>query len=581
MMNLFHSVALRLAKILATPLFALPAATLCIVPVVFAQTATPTPADAVVVSTKDDEGRAPASVPNTAAGQPEMVWTLRDAISTALENNVDIAIERKNLRIGEFAILSAEGVYEPVFKAEPSFNSARQPNIGRFSGVSANENSTNTTSFDLNPGIEKRLRTGGGSFALSFDNPRTSSNSAIISPLYSPQLSVTYTQPLFRNRQIDSSRLQILVAKKTLTLTDAQFRQQVISIINQVQQAYWNLAFALRNVSVQSDGVALAQKQVDQNQKQVDTGMLAPLEVVAARTTLESRNQALIQARINAIQAQNALKTLVVDSTRSAIWDKEIIPSDFYDEQPSGQSLADALESGYSSRPEVDQFKTQEDIDRLNIKYLRNQTKPQIDLVSTYSVTGAAGTPTSSLACPAGSALGSAGLCTPGNVAPTLTPASVNPKFAGGYLAALQNLATNRFNTVSVGLSISLPFHNKTAQADLGSALVTESQTELQERKQLQTIEADVRNAFQTVGLARQNLDAARLERQFAEIQLDGEEKKFASGLSTTFLVLTQQNALIQARGAEISALAAYNNAVAALQQATGTTLSSNNVEIK
>ena len=142
-------------------------------------------------------------------------------------------------------------------------------------------------------------------------------------------------------------------------------------------------------------------------------------------------------------------------------------------------------------------------------------------------------------------------------------------------------MLTNKYNTFSIGLNISLPFHNKTAEANLGRSLAIESQTELQERKQLQTIEVDVRNSYRSVTNAKRNLDAARLSRQYAETQLDAEQKKFASGLSTTFLVLTRQNDLIQARGAEVNGLAAYNNAIAALQQATGTTLTSNNVEIK
>ncbi|MEP6946734.1 MAG: TolC family protein [Acidobacteriota bacterium] len=535
----------------------------------------------VIVSSKDDVPAQPVPPVDPLDDDRSVYWTLHDAITTALENNVDIAIERKNLRIGEFNLRSAEGVYEPVLLATPSFNSANQPNIGRFSGLSSNENSTKTSNLSLNAGVQKQFRTEGGSFTASFDNPRTTSNSAIVSPLYSPQLSFSYTQPLFRNRRIDFNRLQILVAKKNLTLTDAQFRQQVISTIFQVQQAYWNLAYAQRNVSVQNDGLDLAQKLVDQNQKQVDVGMLAPLEVDSAKTTLEIRRQALIQAQNTAFQAETALKNLVVNGTQSPIWSKDIFPTDFFDEQPSGQSLSDDLNDGYSKRPEVDQFKAQRHIDKSNIDYYHDQTKPQIDLVSSYSIAGAGGTPTSTLTCPTGSSLASNGLCAPGNISPSVTTSSVNSRFVGGYGTAIGSLLTNKYNTVTVGLSISFPFHNKTAQANLGKALATESQTELQERKQLQTIEAEVRNAYQAVLLSKKNLDAARLARQYAEIQLDGEQKKFASGLSTTFLVLTQQNALIQAKGAEISALSAYNTSVAALQQASGTTLESNEVEIK
>jgi len=505
---------------------------------------------------------------------------LQNAITEALSNNVDISIERRNLHIAEFEIKAAEGVYEPVFSATPTFSSLTQPNIGRFSGVSSAESATSTNTLSLDGGLEKKLRFGGGDFQTSFTNQRTTSNSAIVSPLYQPDLSFSFTQPLWRNRSIDSNRLQIYVARKTFSLTDSQFRQQVISTVYQVQQAYWNLAFALRNVSVQQDGVDLAQKQVDDNQKQLKIGMLAPLDVVSAQTTLETRKQALAQGQIAALQAQNTLKNLVAGGTDAVVWGRDINPIDFFEEQPLSISLDDALTQAYTNRPEAEQFKIQKDINKLDVDFFRNQTRPEIDVVGSYGISGAGGTPVSSPTCPTGTSL-SGTLCQPGGITPTSVPANINNNFVGGYGTALGNMFSNKYHDVSVGLTISLPLHNKTAKANLGKALETESQTELQERKQLQSIEVDVRNAYQSIALAQKNLDAARLARQYAETQLDGEQKKFAAGLSTTFLVLTRQNDLIQARGDEINALSAYNKAVSALQLATGATLVTNNVEIR
>ncbi len=542
----------------------------------------PTPVPAVVTVSKGDNGGAiPIPAKDPLDSDRAVFWSLRTAILTALANNVDIEIERRNLKISEYNLLAAQGYYEPVFSASPSFNSTRQPNISRITSLTTSQQTVSTQTATFNAGLQKPIQFGGGLFQTSFDNTRSTSNNAIASPLYTPQLSFSYTQPLWRNRSIDSGRLQILVAKKTLTLTDSQFRQQVISTIYQVQQAYWNLALAQRNVSVQNDGVELAQKLVDDNQKQVDVGMLAPLDVVTAKATLETRRQSLFQAKNAATQAQNALKSLVVEGTQSNIWNQDINPTDLLEEREPGISLDDSLTNAYANRPEIEQFKTQADIDQLNVKYYRNQTKPQIDLVSSYSATGVGGSPVSTLTCPTGTILGSNGLCSPGNIPPTVTTTNINSNFVGGYGTSLGNLATNRYNTVTVGLTISLPLHNKTAEANLGRALEEAKMTDLQQRKQMQTIEADVRSSYQAVVLAKQNLDAARLARQYAETQLDGEQKKFASGLSTTFLVLTRQNDLIQARGAEINGLSAYNNAISALQQATGTTLTSNNVEIK
>ncbi len=352
----------------------------------------------------------------------------------------------------------------------------------------------------------------------------------------------------------------------------------------QVQQAYWNLAFAIRNVTVQRDGVALAQKQVDQNEIQMQVGTLAPLDVISAKTTLETRRQALIQAEEAATQSQNTLKILVVVGTQSELWNKEIFPTEFFEETPLSLSLNEALTSAYANRPEVAQLKTQKEINNIDIDYYRNQTKPQIDLVAGYDLTGAGGKPVSTLSCPTGTTLTTTSgsqVCSPGNLPPTVTTASVNNSFVGGYGTALGNLLSNKYRTFSVGVNISLPLGNRTAKANLGQARETAEQTDLMLRKQMQIIESDVRNAYQAVISSQRIVNVARLARQYAEVQLDGEQKKFAAGMSTTFLVLTRQNDLIQARGAEISALADYNNAVAALQQATSATLESNGVEIK
>src|SRR6266542_3781257 len=142
--------------------------------------------------------------------------------------------------------------------------------------------------------------------------------------------------------------------------------------------------------------------------------------------------------------------------------------------------------------------------------------------------------------------------------------------FIGGYGTALRNLFDNSFPTWRVGVNISLPLRNLTAQANLGGALETGRQLDAELRKQLQTIEADVLR-----------YGAARAAREYAEQQLAGEQEKFSVGLSTTFLVLTRQNDLSQARGAEAQTLTDYNKAIAALQSAISTTLTDNSVEIR
>ena len=132
----------------------------------------------------------------------------------------------------------------------------------------------------------------------------------------------------------------------------------------------------------------------------------------------------------------------------------------------------------------------------------------------------------------------------------------------------------------SVGVTISFPFRNRTAEANLAGARITQHQLETQTRQQEQAILVEVRNAVQAVETARQRVIAARTARENAEIQLDGERKLFESGRSTQFLLFQRENALTNARNAEIRAETDYNKAVANLQKATSTTFVQNRIQI-
>lgn len=394
-------------------------------------------------------------MPDQLAGiEPDKVarWTLKDAILAALEKNVDIEIERENVRLAQFDLFAARGVYDPLTSSTIFYNAQKTPNSFRFSGSTQSFVQTNTMGYNF--GLSQLVEYTGGSYQVNFNNSRVSSNTSSLSTAYNPSLSASFTQPLMRNFRTDTNRHQITIAKKKLDLSDAEFRQRAIEIIAGVEAAYWDLAFAIRNEEIQRDAVKLAETQLKNNQRQVQVGTLAPMDVISAATQLESNRQQVFQAMNTVAQAESALKAMTVES------------------------------------PDSD------------------------------------------------------------------------------------------FPTWRVGVNFSLPLRNRTAEANLGRALESGRQLDLQTRKQLQTIEVEVRNAYHAAETAELRVEAARAARRYAEQQLEGEQKKFSAGLSTTFLILTRQNDLSQARGVEVRALTDYNKAVADLQRAVSTTLSSNSIEI-
>ncbi len=474
----------------------------------------------------------------------------------ALDKNVDIDIERENVRLAQFSIDGAKGAYDPATAIDFSYESLKSPNAFLFSGTAQNFVLRDTLlyNFSLNQLVEK----GGGNYSINLNNSRVGSNTQNFTPQFNPNLTLQYTQPLFKNFSVDANRRAIKIAKKQLDLSDALFRQRAIDIIAQVQRAYWDLALAIRDEEIQRDAVALAETQLHNNQRQVEVGTLAPIDVVSAAAQLESRRQQAFQA-INAVAlAENSIKALTVESPTSQLWSAQIIPVEPFEIQHVALPLQDALKLAFENRPELKQYALQKEMNQIDVDYYKDQLKPQIDLIGAYRMTGLAGSPRAGV-----------------------PPGQIFPEFVGGYGTALKNLVQNDFRTWSVGLQFTFPLRNRVAKANYGRALETDRKLELQTRSQLQSIEVEVRNAVQAVETTQFRIEASRLAREYAQQQLDGEMKKFQAGMIANFFVLTRQNELAAARGVEQRALADYNKAVADLQRVISTTLSSNNIEIR
>ncbi|HYE75825.1 MAG TPA: TolC family protein, partial [Blastocatellia bacterium] len=357
----------------------------CFVPALAQTPVPPTPAPQQITS---------RPVPNRAVGldpDKKVQWTLRDAILAGLEKNVDIEIERENVRLAQFDLFAAQGFYDPLTSSGISYNSSTQANTRLFSGTDATtiDNKTLTYNFGFQQFVERT----GANYAINFNNQRNVNNFGVLTPQYTPTLNFSITQPLWRNFKTDINRRQIKISRKRLDLSDAQFRQRAIEIISSVQQAYWDLAFAIKDEEIQRDAVKLAEIQLNNNQRQVEVGTLAPIDVVSAATELETRRQQVFQAMNSVAQAENALKALTVGGPNDELWTAQITPVENFEAQPISMPLNDAMRLATENRPELKQFALQKEINEIDVDFLRNQTKPQIDFVANYNMLGVAGNP--------------------------------------------------------------------------------------------------------------------------------------------------------------------------------------------
>jgi HAE1 family hydrophobic/amphiphilic exporter-1 len=534
-------------------------------------------------------------------GSEALPLSLNDAIKRALENNNDIEVSRDDVRIAETQLRALEGIFDPIFAITPQYDRRISPQASSLGGGSV----TSTTTYSFSPSVQKQFGRGGGSYFLQFQNAHqdTSNSFSLLNPVYSSNLSLGFTQPLLRDRSIDNNRRQIRIQRKRLDQTDADFRQRTIDVINRVQQAYWELVFALRDQQNQLANLNLSRESLRNIEAQIAAGAKAPLERAEVQTELANRETALYSAIQAVAIAENNVKVLIFKNPNTPEWSSQLTPTDTPKFDTAPVVLDDALKAARDNRPELRRLRLQNDINDIDVQFFKNQTKPQIDLVGTVALTGLAGTSLGTVIPP-----GATQPLIVGN--PLLDPSAfllseiqaiqraeglpvavvpstaveantINPTLVGGYGRDLRNLFGGDTYNVTVGVAIAFPFKNKTAKANLAGARIQKEQLQASMRSQEQLIEVDVRNSAQAVESSRQRVLSAREARVNAEMQLEGEQRLYQVGRSTTFLLFQRENALANARASELRAETDYNKALADLQRATSTTLRANNVVVE
>ena len=498
--------------------------------------------------------------------------TLDGAIIMALENNRDIEVSRKNVRIAEFDLLAARGVYEPRFTGQLYYERSTVPNVSIFS---SNQTTTQSTLVG-NTALSAYVPNFGTQVQATFNNQRLTTDNpiSILSPQLNASLGFSVTQPLLRGRSMDPQRRTIEIAKRNLSLSDAQFRQKAIEVVTAVERAYWDLVYALRNLGVQKDGVRDAKEQLEHNRRLVDEGQLAPIDIVAAETQVANYEGAVYDALNLVNVAENALKNIVSPHRRDDIWEQAITPVDEVRVEVPTVSLDQAMVTAFANRPELDLNKVQKDINEVDRRYYNSQRKPQIDLIASYNSAGIGGTPNP-------------------NFDPNFpTPCTVNPSSpeCQQQLANLQLLTgspysgvfTNKYPTYRVGIQFNLPmFGDKTARAQYGRALVEGEKINTQREALEQAIQVDVRNALQVVKTAESRLRFASIARENSDKQYESERRKLDNGQSDIYRVLERQTALTAARSNELRAQTELNKAIADLERAMGNSLKANGVDSK
>jgi outer membrane protein len=520
----------------------------------------------------------------------QQTMSLKEVVELALRNNKDIEVSRSVVRSAEESLRWAHGFYDPKLKFNRLFFHEVLPvsssTLGGDTGSITAKGSTGGLSlFGLSP-------KGGGQYEIAYNDSQTQTNVifATLDKQFKTNLTFSYKQPLLRNRKIDEPRRQIEIARKNLSLTDAEFRLSVIDTITRVRNLYWEMVYALRNLQIQQDALRAAEEQLSHTRRLVGRGYVAPIDVTQVEVQVSNFREGLFMALERVAKSDSALKNLIVTDIKDPLWNVLIIPSDPVDAKAPTINAEEALTEALAHRPEVQQSDIARSINELNQRFYSDQKRPQVDLVAHYSLDGLAGS-VNPLSSQDPIAFSSTVLTNRVNelsvlaglppLVPPANTATVPPFLIGSYGQSLSNLFARRFPTLRFGVQLELPIFNRQAEAQFALSLEEGSQIKTRRQQLDQLIKVDVRTALQSVRTAEARLRASAEARGASEQQYESEVRKYNGGHSTTFLVLDRQVALKNARGVELKCQMDINKGISELERATGRTFQSLNLVVK
>jgi HAE1 family hydrophobic/amphiphilic exporter-1 len=514
--------------------------------------------------------------------------TLEQAIQMALEHNNDVLVARLQFQAAGEDVRSAEGLFDPRLLPTFTYQNATTPVTSSLSG-GANGKVEETRAIGTMR-LEGLSPWAGGRFSVDFSASRVESSNQFLrlNPTFPTAAVMSYTQPLLRGLRMDAPRRQVLLSRRAADLTDLQLTRTVMDQLSAVEQAYWDLVYATRNLEVVTQALAQARAQVASNERQVQSGTLAPIDVVEAQTQAATFEQALATAQQALTESENRLKRLVLANRDASLWNAALTPGD-QDRPVPELSLEQAVQMALRDRPELREIDVSVEQNAIDERFFSDQARPQADLVGSYTLAGLAGTATIS-ASPLRSSTDPAVLARLDElsalagydpVVPTPSVTTPLPDFlVGGFGDSLANIPARRFPVALVQVQLGIPIRNRTAQAQVAKTRITRRALLAEKQQAEQTIEAEVRDALQAVQSAGQRLQAAGSARRSALEQYESERRRFDSGLSTVFLVLQRQTTYVTAQAREVRARADLNQAIAVFDRAVGATLTRHGVTV-
>ena len=513
-------------------------------------TASPAPAGAQTRTNFGEPGRPGAPVEVAGVIVPPSVLqppdrsvrnlSVDEAVTLALEQNLDLRVERLNPLIQDLNIAEARSVYAPILSTTLLANSRNSPSQSIFDG---GEIKVTDRLLSDSVDVAQEVPWAGGRYTASWDGSHRNTTNVFTSfdPILRSNLRLNYTQPLLRNLGIDGPRLQIAITRANREISDIQLRHTVVQTQRNVRFAYWGLVFAQSFLEVQRQSLELAEESLRNNRTRVEVGTMAPIDIVEAESEVARNEEAVIIAEADLDRAEDQLRTLVFDPDVPDFWSIRIQPSDDPTLQARAIDVDAAIRTALDNRTDLDTLDTNIQNTDTNIRYYRNQRLPDVNLQVDYSLSGIGGT----------EFLRGEGL---------LGPITGTEQTSFG--SVLGDIFSNDFPNWTVGVTVAYPLGTSSAKANLARARLERTQADVTRRSLEVRIAAEVRDAGRNVTTNLQRVEATQSARQLAERRLEAEQRRFEVGLSTSFFVFQAQRDLASARSREQRAILDYTRSL-------------------
>jgi outer membrane protein TolC len=496
---------------------------------------------------KFTEGQAQAAPPQQktleerAEARPVIQLTVEQAVRMALDNNIELSVERLNPQLQDLTLAQTRGVYSPTLNSVVNANSSMPLPTSLLNGGNRVTNEV----ANANVNIAQTLPWFGTNYTAAFNNGRTNTTStfATLNPQFTTQLTATITQPLLRDFRIDNTRNQLLTGTITREISDITLLTRMTNLTATTKNAYWDLLAAIRAIEAAKQSLALAEKLVEDNRVRVEVGTLAPMDIISAQAEAATRRQTLTQAEATRRTAELVLKRLIVSETTDPVWRATIDPIDMVQVEPTTIVLESAVTAALDQRTDLLTARKTLASNDINIRYLRNQMLPAFNATATLGTRG----------------LGGNQFIRENNVVVGTIP--------GGWPEAFAMMRQFEYPNWTVGMTFSYPLGKSAQEAAYARAKLQYQQSQSQIRALELTVATEVTNAALQVESNLRRMQASRAARELSEKRLENEQSKFEVGMSTNFFVVQAQRDLLDAQIAELRAALDYQKALVTFER--------------